>query len=195
MVPKEKKSTAFWLAEVDVEVTLESLSKDTFALPFASDGGRNAVGGNSVVFFSGINAALWSSTASRLAAGVVGYAVGPGVLNTSPGPVFPPRTRWVTGFICFGAGNMDSRDDAPAPDIRAFFTGGSSSSTFPELRRLGRAMVIFFGRFVLTGTVVEFGETGFDFDGAGNSDSNDDLNGAFAGVSIRFSSSLSLPLP
>ena len=80
-------------------------------------------------------------------------------LNERAGAFPPPRTRSgcasFVGTTCFGAGNLDSRLDTPAPfpSVRAFFVGGCSpsSSPLPPLFGFGRSIAIFFGRLACFG--------------------------------------------
>ena len=83
------------------------------------------------------------------------------LLNSSDAgcPRPPPSTRTgagSTGFFCFGAGNIDSNDEAPAPDCnRGFFAGGVSSTSLSPCSssegRVGKLIVIFFGPLLALG--------------------------------------------
>ena len=174
VVPKEKKSTA------GVEGTTRGCdglaaasSVDTLAFPFVTEVGMNRSG------FTWVDV-LGSSGAE---------------LNERAGPFRPPRTRsccW--GFVCFGAGNIKSKLDTPAPfpSGRAFFVGGSSgsSSKSSPLLGFGRAIAIFFGRLAFFGggrETPDF-EAVVDFTGMGST-------GAVVVVVVLTSESLSLPLP
>ncbi len=72
-------------------------------------------------------------------------------MNTKPGPRPPPKTlsgAGAIGALFFGAGSIDNRADAPAPDSkRGFFAAGrsSGSDTSPSVcfGRDGRPMAIF----------------------------------------------------
>jgi len=112
-------------------------------------------------------------------------------LNERAGAFPPPRTRsgcgGFAGTTCFGAGNIDSKPDTPAPfpPVRAFFVGGCSGSSSPSspLFGFGRSIVIFFGRLACFGggIVVGFVVTS--------------LTGTIVVVVVSISESLSLPLP
>ena len=115
-------------------------------------------------------------------------------LNERAGAFPPPRTRsgrgGFAGATCFGAGNIDSKPDTPAPVpfLRAFFVGGCSGSPSASspLLGFGRSIVIFFGRLArFGGGVVPDFRAVVGFVGTG-------LAGA---VVVSTSESLSLPLP
>ena len=145
-----------------------------------------------------------SSTSSAVSIDT-GAADGLYVLNISPSPLPPPRTRSggaITGTFCLGAGSIESNDDLPAPDDpesnRGFFAAGLSSPSFSLSfvcpGRLGGPIVIFFG-------------PRFDFKGGRDSPLPDGLDGGgrdiedfFAGgeggsLDVDGVESLSLSLP
>ena len=121
-------------------------------------------------------------------------------LNERAGAFPPPRTRsgcgGFAGTTCFGAGNIDSKLDAPAPfpSTRAFFVGGCSGSSSPScpLFGFGRSIVIFFGRLACFGGGREIADFWVvaDFVGTG-------LTSTVVVVVVvaSTSESLSLPLP
>ena len=149
-------------------------SVDTLAFPLVTEFGANRFG---------------FATADESGSSLDDCGAGP---NERAGPFPPPRTRscfgGFAGTACFGAGNIDSKPDAPAPfpSLRAFFVGGcscSSSISFPSLG-FGRSIIIFFGRLACFGGGREI--PGF-VDTA--------LTGAVVAVVVSTSESLSLPLP
>lgn len=171
--PSEKKPTggvADFRDWVDAGVgagTLDgpSVSRDTFARPLVSEGGRNAVDGAGGAAGPSISA---SSAYVAPNGGASVFALGGlpasrlGARNTSPGPPPPPRTRSsffsMTGTGCFGAGSIPRREDCPAPVlgvIRGFFAGGLSSTSSSGGGREGRLMAIFLVRFGLEEAALE----------------------------------------
>lgn len=156
--------------------TAES-SVDTLAFPLAIEFGMNKFG-FATVDVSASSFADWGAE-----------------LNERAGAFPPPRTRsgcgGFVGTTCFGAGNIDSKPDTPAPfpSVRAFFVGGCSGSSSPSrpLLSFGRSIVIFFGRLACFGG------------GRGTADFGvvvgTDLTGTVVVVVVSTSESLSLPLP
>ena len=153
-------------------------SVDTLAFPLVTEFGVNRFG---------------VATVDVSGPSLVDWRAGP---NERAGAFPPPRTRsGLGGFVgatCFGAGNMDSRLDTPAPfpSLRAFFVGGCScsSSTSPPSLGFGRSITIFFGRLACFGggrEIPGFGAA-VGFVGTGL---------AVAVVVVSTSESLSLPLP
>jgi hypothetical protein len=142
IVPKEKKSmpgVAGTARGRDGPGVASSV--DTLAFPLAIEAGMNRFGFVDVDV-SGSSFANWGAE-----------------WNERAGAFPPPRTRsgceGFAGAVCFGAGSIDSKPDAPAPflSVRAFFVGGwsASSSTSSPLLGFGRSIVIFFGRLACFG--------------------------------------------
>ena len=161
--PNEKKSTAGAADTLDAAGLVLPSSTEIFDRPFFNEGGKKDT---ELVFDLGSSESpLVVRAGSASVEGSVGSTVVDGldILNTSPGPLPPPRTRsgaGATGTFCLGAGNIDNSDDLPAPESkRGFFAGGlSSSSSSPG--REGSPIVIFFGpRFDFC--------AGFEFEGGG----------------------------
>ena len=164
--PKEKKSTAGAAGVGRAFGNVGRSSVLTFALPRASDGGRNGTAADLEEAACGIGVAssnilpergarfvcAFSSCSSSTSSTVAcfGGRFTP-VLKTKPGPLPPPKTRSGIGSLFFGAGSIENNDDEPAPiSIRGFFAGGISSMS--SLRSLsfessGNPMAIFFGAF------------------------------------------------
>lgn len=164
-IPSPKKSADILdVGSLDFSVTLGfSSSKDMFALPLATEGGRNANEVDEEVSPSNVGSSTPEMLSSSSTDNAVVAAAGLKLLNTSPGPSPPPKTRSGaegTGAFCFGAGNIDNRDEKPAPvPAFAFFAGGlsiiTSSSLSSACFKVGKliAMVFFFfiGPFVKDG--------------------------------------------
>ena len=140
--PKAKKSTDDGLlGTASFEDAFSLFSKEMFAFPFVSDGGRSEVEAKSLVLSkASVSLVSWSFTNCD--------GIEREELNTRPGPDLPPRTRCGTGAVCFGAGSIDNNDEAPAL-VRAFLVGGSSCSLSTEVGKLGSPIVIFLDRFGL----------------------------------------------
>lgn len=155
-------------------------SVDTLAFPFVIEVGTNILGFASV----DVSESLFADCGAEL--------------NERAGAFPPPSTRpgcgAFVGAFCFGAGNMESKLDKPAPfaSVRAFFIGGcsGSSSTSSPLLNFGRSIAIFFGRLACFGGRKETPdfEPVVDFAGIG-------FTGAVVVVPVSTSESLSLPLP
>ena len=206
--PNEKKSTAADILGADRGGALPS-STEIFDLPFFNEGGKKDTelvfdfGSSSkspLVVRASRSASAEASASSFVGSTNAGAINGLAVLNTSPGPFPPPKTRsgaGATGTFCLGAGNIDSNDDLPLPPLpeskRGFFAAGlsslSSSSVSPG--REGNPMVIFFGpRF-------NFGagrDRPVELDLEGGRDRDDFLVGGDGGMGVG-SVSLSLSLP
>ena len=178
VVPNEKKSTAGvggTARERDGPATESSV--DTLAFPLVIEFGMNRFGFVTV----DVSGSSFADCGAEL--------------NERAGAFPPPRTRsgcgGFAGATCFGAGNIDSNPDTPAPfpSLRAFFVGGCSGSSSPSFPLVGfrRSIVIFFGRLACFGCgrkIPGFGAVA----GVG-------LTGAVVVVVVSASESLSLPLP
>jgi hypothetical protein len=187
-------------------------STEIFDLPFFNEGGKKDTelifdfGSSSespLVVRAAGSASAEASSSSFVGSTDAGAITGLAVLNTSPGPFPPPRTRsgaGATGTFCLGAGNIESNDDLPLPpppeSKRGFFAAGLSSLSSSSLSpgREGNPMVIFFGPRFNFGAgrdrPVELGLEG------GGSDRDDFLDCCGGGGGMGEGSvSLSLSLP
>ena len=142
-------------------------SSEIFVRPFFSEGGRKTTelvvgAASSWSLFKDIGADSNSASSPSMADPVCVILDDVG-LNTSPGPLPPPKTRSGGGAsggpFCFGAGSIEKSAEAPAPfpeSKRGFFKAGLSSSSLASSLespdRVGIPIVIFLGpRFVLGG--------------------------------------------
>lgn len=198
-LPSEKKSTANAADTLGVVVGRDgalSSSSEIFVRPFFSEGGRKtteliAGAASSWSLFNDIGADSDSDSSPSMT-GAVGVIDDLVILNTSPGPLPPPKTRSgggaTAGPFCFGAGSIDKSAEAPAPfpeSKRGFFAAGLSSSSptssLGSPDRVGGPIVIFLGpRFVLGGgkerPPLPFGSAIVDFfAGGGNFEARGDL--------------------
>lgn len=168
-LPRPRKSTAGVEETAGLATGAVCFSStDMFALPRRTEVGINGSEGFSSTLSSRI--AEWeessvstgssvssSSSASSTVVVLTGWLGA--VLNTKPGPRPPPRTlsgAGATGALFFGAGSIDNRSEAPAPESRrGFFAAGLSSwseaSPSVSFLRVGRPIAIFFGFLALGG--------------------------------------------
>lgn len=164
--PSEKKSTA---GADGRDTGAECFSStETLALPRATEVGMKGIDAFFSTFSSRMNEWDGSRTSRRCVSpsesssasstvAVLTDALG-AALKTKPGPRPPPSTLSAVGAIgalFLGAGSIDSRPEAPAPDSsRAFFVGGRSSVSevrSSSLDKLGSPIAIFFGAFLVLG--------------------------------------------
>lgn len=122
--------------------------------------------------------------------------------NMRPGPFPPPSTRGSFGFFCFGAGSIDSKDEAPPLESNlSFLVAGlssfrSSASSSSSGGRFGSPIAIFFGARLGLGGGRDIFEVVADGGGRDNVDFLADSKGlATCGASMSLSSSLPLPYP